>query len=140
VRESEPNEPTSIPWLVAPPVSCDRCRAQAEHVTLGHMYRTRCAACGFEESGTWSPASEVLPRAKPFNVYVELAGIEPTGKNLFALSKLHTSLGKLKPAELKAMLVAGGRTYVGEMPLWEAQLVQRAAANTAYTVSMEQCS
>ncbi|MEK8035063.1 hypothetical protein AACH06_29960 [Ideonella sp. DXS29W] len=98
------------------------------------MYEIRCEACGFEEAGMFVPSSLGMPEAKPVEVRIQLGGMAPTGKNLLALSKLHPKLGRLGPAELKALFLSGPVILLGALRKEEAERAQKAAINTGFVV------
>ena len=114
--------------------SCPKCGASAAYSTLGEMYQLSCATCGHKEAGMFVPAFLDMPRTQPVEVIIHLNELAPTGKNLFALSKLHPKLEHLRPNELKAHFLSGNAIRLGFLHKMEAEKVQRAAVNTGLLV------
>ncbi len=62
--------------------------------------------------------------------------MELSGKNLFALSKLHESLKRLGPADLKAKFLQGPEIHLGQMDEEEAQQIRKAALDAGFDVRL----
>ena len=129
----------TILWQSHPKQPCQSCGAMADYMTLGHMYRVHCATCDREELGMFSPPVDPngMP-ARPFDVFIDCANVKVSADNMFKLAKLHKSLNSLKPVELKALIAAGKQHFVGQLPLWELEQLQSAAAGTAFDVVAHQ--
>ncbi|HEX8612749.1 MAG TPA: hypothetical protein VF800_15790 [Telluria sp.] len=123
----------TIPWQIHPKQQCQSCGEMADHSTLGHMYRVHCSSCDKEEFGMFSPPIDPdLPPARPFEVYLDCSAVNASAHNMFMLSKLHKSLRYLKPIELKALISSGQPHFIGRLPLWELEELQKATANSAF--------
>ena len=111
---------------------CPKCGAAASYSTLGEMYELRCTNCKHEEAGMFLPSFGGMPRARPVDVVIHIGNLAPTGKNLFALSKLHPKLAQMSPVELKAVFLSGGPVRLGAHTKEDAERVKVAAAKAGF--------
>jgi hypothetical protein len=108
---------------------CPQCSSAVRTEVHGGLFKSSCASCSWQESGTASYAWPEMPTSVSLELSLRLPSTECSAEALHTLRTLSSSARALPAQELRTRLASHAPFQLGAFPLYRAlELAQELAA------------